>query len=98
MMEGRDGYFPLALKAAMTHVQESCTLPKGFPCAAYKLPDRRGNYFTFHLLLFTHNHPFQTKRAVICSCFTPSGALLQRILLNFSKCCHLFAGLQHGEV
>lgn len=50
-MEGRAGYFPLALKAAMTHEQESCTLPKGFPCTVYKLPDRRGNNFSFHLLL-----------------------------------------------
>lgn len=30
MMEGRAGYFPPALKAAMTHVQESCTFAKRF--------------------------------------------------------------------
>lgn len=57
MMEGRARYFPLALEAAMTRMQESCTLPRGFfcflffflTCAACKLPDRRGgglNYFT----------------------------------------------------
>lgn len=61
MMEGRAGYFPLALKAAMTHVQESCTLPKGFPCTAYKLSDRRETISVFRLLLFTHNYPFQAK-------------------------------------
>lgn len=49
MMEGRAGDFPAALKARLTRVQESCTLPKGFSDAAYEAPNRRQ---TISLFLF----------------------------------------------
>lgn len=58
--------FPPALKAAMTHVQESCSLPEGFffPFSATRCLQ---NYLTgegklvsrHQLLLLTHNHPSQ---------------------------------------
>lgn len=75
MMEGRAACFPLALKAAVTRVQESCTLPKGFPRAACKLRDRRGNYLSSHLLLSTPNYPSQAK----CGVMFPWGQLLDEV-------------------
>lgn len=49
MMEGRAGYFPLALEAAMTRMQESCTLPKGFYTRCLQTTRQGGgNYFTFN--------------------------------------------------
>lgn len=57
MMEGRAGYFPLALEAAMTHMQESCTLPKGFYTRCLQTTRQEGKTIS----LLTRNHPFQAE-------------------------------------